>query len=171
MKAATTSVPAVSSPVTRSKAARAHIAEGTRLFALAGRPTKAQFVKVYGAKGPTMTWGATSQSGCPSGEVSVRTRGEKQRVKPLFTLGQVVATPGALAAIGVSGDDLSTYLARHQSGDRGDIDAHDRKENQLSLEQGLRLMSVYKLSITGVKIWIITEADRSSTCILQPEEY
>jgi hypothetical protein len=43
-------------PVTRSKAARAHIAEGTRLFALAGRPTKAQFVKVYGPKGPTMTW-------------------------------------------------------------------------------------------------------------------
>ena len=92
-------------------------------------------------------------------------------MKTLFTLGDVVATPGALAAIGVSGDDLSTYLARHKSGDWGNIDAHDRRENQLSLEQGLRLMSVYKLSITGVKIWIITEADRSSTCILQPEEY
>jgi hypothetical protein len=49
-------------------------------------------------------------------------------VKPLFTLGHVVATPGALAAIGVSGDDLSTYLARHQSGDWGDIDMHDRTE-------------------------------------------
>jgi hypothetical protein len=92
-------------------------------------------------------------------------------VKPFFTLGQVVATPGALAAIGVSGDDLSTYLARHQSGDWGDVDTHDRKENQLSLEQGFRLMSVYTLNITGVKIWIITEADRSSTCILLPEEY
>ena len=92
-------------------------------------------------------------------------------MKPLFTLCRVVATPGALAAIGVSGDDLSTYLARHQSGDWGDIDAHDRRENQLSLEQGFRLMSVYKLSITGVKIWVITEADRSSTCILLPEEY
>ena len=92
-------------------------------------------------------------------------------MKPLFTLGQVVATPGALAAIWVSGDDLSTYLARHQSGDWGDIDAHDRRENQLSLEQGFRLMSVYTLSITGVKIWVITEADRSSTCILLPQEY
>jgi len=92
-------------------------------------------------------------------------------VKPLFTLGQLVATPGALAAIGVSGDDLSSYLARHQSGDWGDIDAHDRRENQLSLEQGFRLMSVYTLSITGVKIWVITEADHSSTCILLPEEY
>jgi hypothetical protein len=80
-------------------------------------------------------------------------------------------TPGALAAIGVSGDDLSTYLARHQSGDWGDIDAHDPSENQLSLELGFRLMSVYTLSITGVKIWMITEADRSSTCILLPEEY
>jgi hypothetical protein len=92
-------------------------------------------------------------------------------VKPLFTLGQVLATPGALAAIGVSGDDLNAYLARHQSGDWGDVDAHDWKENQLSLEQGLRLMSVYALSITGVRIWVITEADRSSTCILLPEEY
>ena len=92
-------------------------------------------------------------------------------MKPLFTLGQVVATPGALAAIGVSGDDLSTFLARHQAGDCGDIDAHDRRENQLSLEQGFRLMSAYTLSITGAKIWIITEADRSSTCILLPEEY
>ena len=63
-------------------------------------------------------------------------------MKPLFTLGHVVATPGALAAIGVSGDDLSTYLARHQSGDWGDVDAHDRKENQLSLEQGLSIRLV-----------------------------
>ena len=55
-------------------------------------------------------------------------------VKPLFTLGRIVATPSALAAMGISGEDLSTYLARHQSGDWGDVDAHDRKENQLSLE-------------------------------------
>src|ERR1700722_12953055 len=56
-----------------------------------------------------------------------------QGLKPLFTLGRVVATPGALAAIGVSGDDLSSYLARHQSGDWGAIDAHDRKENNFHL--------------------------------------
>ena len=92
-------------------------------------------------------------------------------MKPLFSLGHVVATPGALAAIGVSGYDLSTYLARHPSGDWGDIDAHDRRENQLSIEQGFRLMSAYTLGISGAKIWIITEADRSSTCILLPEEY
>jgi hypothetical protein len=56
------------------------------------------------------------------------------------------------------------------TGDWGDIDAHDRSENQVSLEHGFRLMSVYSLS-TGVKIWVITEAGRSSTCILLPEEY
>ena len=83
----------------------------------------------------------------------------------------MVATPGALAAIKKSGQQPGEFLARHQSGDWGDVDAHDRKENQLSLEQGFRLMSVYTLSITGVKIWVITEADRSSTCILLPEEY
>jgi hypothetical protein len=92
-------------------------------------------------------------------------------VKPIFTLGRVVATPGALAAIGVSCDELNIYLARHQSGDWGEVDDQDWKENQLSLEQGLRLMSVYTLSVTGVKIWVITEADRSSTCVLLPEEY
>ena len=92
-------------------------------------------------------------------------------MKPLFTLGQLVATPGALAAIGVSGDSLETYVNRHVTGDWGEVDDHDRKENQLALEQGLRLMSVYTLSITGVKIWVITEADRSSTCVLLPEEY
>ena len=91
-------------------------------------------------------------------------------MKPLFTLGQVVATPGALTAIEASGDSLSSYLSRHRSGDWGEVDTHDRKENELSLEQGFRLMSVYSLS-TGVKIWVITEADRSSTCILLPEEY
>jgi hypothetical protein len=47
----------------RSKAARAHIAEGTRLFALAGRPTKAQFVRVYGPKGPSMTWEQRAKAG------------------------------------------------------------------------------------------------------------
>ena len=84
---------------------------------------------------------------------------------------QVVATPGALAALEASGESLSDYLTRHLSGDWGDVDAHDRRENEISLEPGFPLMSVYTLSITGVKIWVITEADRSSTCILLPEEY
>ena len=61
-KAATKSAPPVT-PVTRSSSARANIAEGTRLFALAGRPTKAQFVKVYGPQGPKMTWAQRAEAG------------------------------------------------------------------------------------------------------------
>ena len=87
-----------------------------------------------------------------------------------FNLGRLVATPGALAAIEASGDSLLTYLSRHESGVWGEVDEHDRKENELSLEHGLRLMSVYSLS-TRVKIWIITEADRSVTTLLLPSEY
>ena len=67
-------------PVTRSKAARAHIAEGTRLFALAGRPTKAQFVKVYGAKGPTMTWAQRAKAGVPAEKIQAALKA-KSRAK------------------------------------------------------------------------------------------
>jgi hypothetical protein len=63
-----------------------------------------------------------------------------------------------------------TYLSRHESGIWGEVDEHDRKENELSLEHGFRLMSVYTLS-NGTRLWVLTEADRSSTCILLPEEY
>ena len=62
-KAAIPATQPTPNPVTRSKVARAHIAEGTRLFALAGRPTKSQFVKVYGTKGPTMTWAQRAEAG------------------------------------------------------------------------------------------------------------
>jgi hypothetical protein len=62
-KAATSATKPTATPVIRSKAARASIAEGTRLFALAGRPTKQQFVKVYGPKGPTMTWAERAKAG------------------------------------------------------------------------------------------------------------
>ena len=61
--AATPATEPTATPVTRNKAARASIAEGTRLFALAGRPTKAQFVKVYGPKGPAMTWAQRAAAG------------------------------------------------------------------------------------------------------------
>ena len=62
------------------------------------------------------------------------------------------------------------FLARHHSGDWGDLGEEDIAENELSLEKGFRLLSAYQLN-TGVRIWIITEADRSATTILLPEEY
>ncbi len=72
-------------------------------------------------------------------------------MKPLFTLGRVVATPGALAAIGVSGESLFDYIARHLSGDWGDVDAEDAQENELSLKHDWRLLSAYTLK-SGTKI-------------------
>lgn len=87
-----------------------------------------------------------------------------------FPLGQIVATPGALAALEASGDSPFTYLQRHQSGDWGDLTADDRYENEYALAHDLRILSAYKLT-NGTRIWIITEADRSSTCILLPNEY
>lgn len=61
-------------------------------------------------------------------------------------------------------------LGRHQSGDWGDLSAEDIKENEFSVKEGFRLLSAYKLE-TGVKVWVITEADRSVTTILLPSEY
>jgi hypothetical protein len=96
----------------------------------------------------------------------------KRRVKkkPLFQLGQVVATPGALEALKAAGDDLAAYLNRHAVGDWGDLDEADKRENELSVARGLRLLSAYRLS-NDTKIWIITEADRSATTLLLPSEY
>ena len=89
---------------------------------------------------------------------------------PRFSLGQTLATPGALAALEKACKTPAYYLVRHQSGDWGDLCSEDIKENELSLRQGFRLLSAYVLP-TGVKIWIITERDRSATTVLLPEEY
>jgi hypothetical protein len=87
---------------------------------------------------------------------------------PKFRLGQIVATPHALEVI--SSDDIIKGIARHEAGDWGDVPDRDRLENELSLQAGLRLLSVYH-SAKGVKFWIITEADRSATTVLLPEDY
>jgi hypothetical protein len=82
----------------------------------------------------------------------------------------VVATPGALAALEKAGQLLGDFLASHVSGDWGEVLPEDIKENELSLHHGFRLLSAYRTD-AGDKLWVITEADRSSTCILLPEEY
>jgi hypothetical protein len=87
-----------------------------------------------------------------------------------FSPANIVATPGALEALRASGDDPLAYVVRHLAGDWGDVDEHDRRENELSLIHGFRLLSAYTLN-SGTKIWIITEADRSATTILLPDEY
>ena len=90
--------------------------------------------------------------------------------QPAFELGQIVATPGALAALEKAGQQPGEFLTRHVHREWGDLDEDDRKENEYSLEHGFRLLSAYKTN-AGDRLWIITEADRSVTTLLLPEEY
>jgi hypothetical protein len=90
--------------------------------------------------------------------------------QPAFELGQMVATPGALAALKKAGQQPGEFLTRHLNREWGDIPDEDRLENEYSLEHGFRLLSAYKTN-AGDRLWIITEADRSVTTILLPEEY
>ena len=85
-----------------------------------------------------------------------------------FRLGQIVATPNALSKL--SQDDILRAIQRHQSGDWGDVDAHDREANTRALIEDTRLFSVYH-SAAGLKFWLITEADRRVTTVLMPEDY
>jgi len=89
---------------------------------------------------------------------------------PLFPLGQIVATPGALAALEGAKQSAGFFLARHAGGDWGELEPTDGAENEYSVAHGLRLLSSYHTD-AGETLWIITEADRSATTLLLPEEY
>jgi len=86
----------------------------------------------------------------------------------LFPLGDVVITRNAKDTVHPA--DVVVGLDRHTRGDWGTLCPDDASENELSLREGYRLLSSYS-DRSGVKFWIITEADRSSTCILLPEDY
>jgi len=90
--------------------------------------------------------------------------------KPRFPLGQIVATPGALEALTESGQTPDEFLRRHVGGDWGDVCQEDREANEDALRHGERLLSSYRTR-KGTKLWLITEADRSASTILLPEEY
>lgn len=109
---------------------------------------------------------------------------------PRFALGRVVATPGALALMHATNSNPFVLLARHVTGDWGEIDPEDVITNDDALEHGLRVLSVYRLPVQAAvekgaapaqlskeadehdnRIWLITEADRSVTTLLLPEEY
>lgn len=87
-----------------------------------------------------------------------------------FSLGRLVATPGALQALAASGHSPADFLARHAGGDWGEVDAEDQRLNDEALTRGERLLSAYRTA-KGVRLWVITEADRSVTTLLLPEEY
>lgn len=88
--------------------------------------------------------------------------------RPRFPFGQLVATPNALNTI--PNDEILASLSRHLRGDWGTLDAEDLQVNEQALARGGRLFSAYH-STAGIKFWIITEADRSATTILLPEDY
>ena len=96
--------------------------------------------------------------------------------KPLFKMGQVVATPGALEALEQAQQTPWEFLSRHVAGDWGVVDAEDAEANNQALKDGSRLLSAYILKDGKTKIWVITEAEddhgnRSATTLLLPSEY
>ena len=86
-----------------------------------------------------------------------------------LSLGKVVATPGALNLLSEIGEHPFDLLARHATGDWGDLCAFDLRQNQIALRDGYRVLSSYPIGTE--RVWVVTEADRSVTTILLPEEY
>jgi hypothetical protein len=84
-----------------------------------------------------------------------------------FLLGRLVATPGAMALANQA--TMTHLLARHASGDWGDVDYEDWAANDRSAREGSRILSAYHVGTE--KLWMITEADRSVTTFLLPSEY
>lgn len=87
-----------------------------------------------------------------------------------FSLGRTVATAGALRMLTEARQNPVVLLDRHCQGDWGDLCEEDQQKNEQAIRDGSRIFSAYSLR-TGVVLWVITEADRSATTILLPEEY
>ena len=99
---------------------------------------------------------------------------KRHRPIPRFRLGRLVATPGALEHLRRIQSDPLEWLRRHQQGDWGAVDPPDRAANEQALQAGHRLLSAYRIHRPPhppFRLWIITEADRSATTLLLPEEY
>jgi hypothetical protein len=87
-----------------------------------------------------------------------------------FQLGQLYLTPGAQDALEESGESAHIFINRHARLEQGELSDEDHCENLLSISHQLRIFSAFKTT-SGVKIWVITEADRSVTTILLPSKY
>ncbi len=86
----------------------------------------------------------------------------------VLRLGRIVATPSALNSL--MQDDILKGIQRHQAGDWGDLTNDNRAANDRALAEGTRIISAYNAA-NGTRFWIITEADRSATTVLLPEDY
>lgn len=87
-----------------------------------------------------------------------------------FRLGQLFITQGASEALSVAGQQPLEFINRHARLERGELCDEDHRENLFSVDKPLRIFSAYKTD-AGVRLWLITETDRSATTILLPEEY
>lgn len=87
-----------------------------------------------------------------------------------FKLGQTLITRGAQGALKEAGQSPHEFLQRHERGDWGEVSEDDQQENEISVKEGFRILSAYCTS-KGKRVWVITEADRSATTILLPDEY
>ncbi len=90
--------------------------------------------------------------------------------KPRFELGQIVATPNAIQTLEAHNIQPQTLIDRHARGDWGELCPEDAQANDAALLQGDRLLSSYLIT-PDIKLWVITEADRSSTTLLMPADY
>ena len=95
---------------------------------------------------------------------------ETTQSNPRFALGRLFITPGAIEALEEAGQSPQEFISRHTRLEQGELSAEDHRENLFSVDKYLRIFSAYKTA-QGVKLWVITEADRSYTTILLPEEY
>jgi hypothetical protein len=96
--------------------------------------------------------------------------GERNMHNALFPFGHIVTSPGAVAAMEDAGQNVTEFLARHGAGDWGEVDEERRQENGRAVARRLRLLSVYRTR-RDAELWCITEADRSVTLVVLPEEY
>ncbi len=87
-----------------------------------------------------------------------------------FQVGQLVSTPGALTALEKAGQSPLEFVSRHCQGDWGEVDAEDAEANEHAVDNDERISSAYRTCLDK-RVWVITEADRSATTILLPEEY
>lgn len=131
----------------------------------------AEFVRACLQACPTLD-GVTEMAGgavVVSNTVEVIGDGTPAAAGIRFVLGSLRITPGAMERLSEQGVDPDTLLRRHQQGDWGSVDPEDSAENEFSVREGFRIMSVY--GSAEAPIWVITGADRSSTTILLPDEY
>ena len=138
--------------------------EGTRIvrYHKTGQAHFADFVKIWAQNIQEQGW---LEQGVKHVDL-----GAQLATKPLFALGQVVATPGALEALEAAQQTPQEFLARHVQGDWRDLDAHDEQANQRAVNEGDRILSAYETKL-GIRVWLITEWDRSVTTLFLPQDY